>query len=32
MAAETQRMAGVFEEFIRRWPDHWLAFQPVFHG
>jgi len=30
--AETQRMAGVFEEFIRRWPDQWLAFQPVFDG
>lgn len=29
---ETQRMATVFEEFIRRWPDQWLAFQPVFHG
>jgi lauroyl/myristoyl acyltransferase len=29
---EVQRMAGVFEEFIRRWPDQWLAFQPVFHG
>jgi lauroyl/myristoyl acyltransferase len=27
-----QRMAGVFEEFISRWPDQWLAFQPVFHG
>ncbi len=32
MKAETQRMAGVFEEFIRRWPEQWLAFQPVFHG
>lgn len=30
--AEVQRMAGVFEEFICRWPDQWLAFQPVFHG
>jgi lauroyl/myristoyl acyltransferase len=30
--SEVQRMAGVFEEFIRRWPDQWLAFQPVFHG
>jgi KDO2-lipid IV(A) lauroyltransferase len=30
--AEVQRMARVFEEFIRRWPDQWLAFQPVFHG
>ncbi len=29
---EVQRMAGVFEEFIRRWPDQWLAFQPVFDG
>lgn len=29
---EVQRMAHVFEEFIRRWPDQWLAFQPVFHG
>jgi len=28
--AEVQRMASVFEEFIRRWPDQWLAFQPVF--
>jgi len=30
--AEVQRMANVFEEFIRRWPDQWLAFQPVFRG
>jgi len=30
--SEVQRMAGVFEEFISRWPDQWLAFQPVFHG
>ena len=29
---EVQGMARVFEEFIRRWPDQWLAFQPVFHG
>lgn len=29
---EVQGMAGVFEEFIGRWPDQWLAFQPVFHG
>ena len=31
---ETRRMAGVFEQFIRRWPDQWLAFQPIFerHG
>ncbi len=28
--AETQRMAATFEEFIRRWPDQWLAFQPIF--
>jgi len=27
---EIQRMAQTFEEFIRRWPDQWLAFQPVF--
>jgi KDO2-lipid IV(A) lauroyltransferase len=27
--AEAQRMAGVFEEFVRRWPDQWLAFQPI---
>lgn len=27
---EVQRMASVFEEFIRRWPDQWLAFQPIF--
>jgi phosphatidylinositol dimannoside acyltransferase len=26
---EVQQMAGVFEEFIRRWPDQWLAFQPI---
>ena len=32
VAGEVQRMASVFEEFIRRWPDQWLAFQPVFHG
>jgi Kdo2-lipid IVA lauroyltransferase/acyltransferase len=32
LRAEVQRMAGVFEEFISRWPDQWLAFQPVFHG
>ncbi|MBV9121154.1 MAG: lysophospholipid acyltransferase family protein [Chloroflexi bacterium] len=29
---ETQAMARVFEEFISRWPDQWLAFQPVFDG
>jgi lauroyl/myristoyl acyltransferase len=28
-AFEVQRMASVFEEFIRRWPDQWLAFQPI---
>jgi len=27
---EVQRMAGAFEEFISRWPDQWLAFQPIF--
>jgi len=27
---ETQQMASVFEQFIRRWPDQWLAFQPIF--
>jgi KDO2-lipid IV(A) lauroyltransferase len=32
LPGETQRMAGTFEEFIRRWPDQWLAFQPVFGG
>ena len=31
-SVEVQGMARVFEEFIRRWPDQWLAFQPVFHG
>jgi lauroyl/myristoyl acyltransferase len=30
--AEVQRMADVFEEFIRRWPDQWLAFQPIFRA
>ncbi|MBV8086413.1 MAG: hypothetical protein JO247_16530 [Chloroflexi bacterium] len=32
LPAEVARMAGVFQEFICRWPDQWLAFQPVFHG
>lgn len=27
---EMQRMAETFEEFIGRWPDQWLAMQPVF--
>ena len=30
LRAEVARMAGVFEEFICRWPDQWLAFQPIF--
>lgn len=25
-----QQMADVFEQFIRRFPDQWLAFQPIF--
>lgn len=28
--AQVQRMAGVFEGYIRRFPEHWLAFQPIF--
>ena len=30
--AELRRMAGTFEQFIGRWPDQWLAFQPIFSG
>lgn len=32
LKAETQRMASVFEEFVSRWPEHWLAFQPIFES